>query len=135
MQVKQVRQSFPCSIYLDAAAIKDFTIVLSNEIGEELLIGYDAKQNQYFIDRTKSGKIDFQKNFAARHVAPRLTDNAAMKISLVIDVSSVELFADDGFTVMTTIFFPNKPYNQIRILSTDGILIKKLEYLRLKSIW
>lgn len=126
---------FPCSINLDAAAIKDFTIVLSNEIGEELLIGYDAKQNQYFIDRTKSGKIDFQKNFAARHVAPRLTDNAAMKISLVIDVSSVELFADDGFTVMTTIFFPNKPYNQIRILSTDGILIKKLEYLRLKSIW
>jgi len=58
-----------------------------------------------------------------------------MKISLVIDVSSVELFADDGFTVMTTIFFPNKPYNQIRILSMDGILIKKLEYLRLKSIW
>ena len=131
---KADKPKFPCRINLDAG-IKDFTMVLSNEIGEELLIGYDAKQNQYFIDRTKSGKTDFQKNFAARYVAPRLTDNAAMKISLVIDVSSVELFADDGLTVMTTIFFPNKPYNQIRILSTDGILIKKLEYIKLKSIW
>jgi fructan beta-fructosidase len=58
-----------------------------------------------------------------------------MKISLVIDVSSVELFADDGLTVMTELFFPNKPYNQIHIQSADGILIKKLEYKKLKGIW
>ena len=132
---KADKPKFPCRINLDASGIKDFTMVLLNEIGEELLIGYDAKQNQYFIDRTKSGKTDFQKNFAARYVAPRLTDNAAMKISLVIDVSSVELFADDGLTVMTTIFFPNKPYNQIHIQSAGGILFKKLEYISLKSIW
>lgn len=132
---KADKPKFPCRINLDASGIKDFTMVLSNEVGEELLIGYVAKQNQYFIDRTKSGKTDFQKNFAARYVAPRLTDNAAMKISLVIDVSSVELFADDGLTLMTTIFFPNKPYNQIRMQSTDGFLIKKLEYISLKSIW
>lgn len=58
-----------------------------------------------------------------------------MNISLIIDVSSVELFADDGLTVMTAIFFPNKPYNQIHIQSSDNALIKKLEYINLKSIW
>lgn len=129
------KSKFPCRINLDAAEAKDFSLVLSNEMGEQLLIGYDAKQNQYFIDRTKSGKTDFQKDFGTRHFAPRFTDNPAMKISLVIDVSSVELFADDGLTVMTAIFFPNKTYNKIQLQSADGILIKKLEYIRLKGIW
>lgn len=37
--------------------------------------------------------------------------------------------ADNGLTVMTEIFFPNKPFNQIQIQSPENILIKKLEYL------
>jgi fructan beta-fructosidase len=126
---------FPCRLNLNFEEIKDFSLIVSNDIGEELIIGYDKKQNQYFIDRSKSGKTEFQKEFAARHVAPRFTDNTKMNISLLIDVSSVELFADDGLTVMTEIFFPNKPYNQIHLESSDNILIKKLEYINLKSIW
>ena len=126
---------FPCRINLSLDEIKDFSLVVSNDMGEELVIGFDKKQNDYFIDRTKSGKTDFQKEFAGRHVAPRFTNNSKMNISLIIDVSSVELFADDGLTVMTAIFFPNKPYNKIHIQSPANILIKKMEYIRLKNTW
>ena len=58
-----------------------------------------------------------------------------MNINLLIDVSAVELFADDGLTVMTSVFFPNKPYNKINILAPQNILIKKLEYAGLPGIW
>lgn len=126
---------FPCRLNLVLDEIKDFSLAIANDAGEEVVIGYDKKQNQYFIDRTKSGKTDFQKDFAARHVAPRFTDNGKMNLSLVIDASSVELFADDGLTVMTEIFFPNKPYSQIYLQSPDNAVIKKLEYINLKSIW
>ena len=126
---------FPCRMNFNTEEIKDFSLIISNDKGEELVIGYDKNQNQYFIDRTKSGKTDFQKEFAGRHLAPRFTNNNKMNISLIIDVSSVELFADDGLTVMTEIFFPNQPYNQIHIESPDNIVIKKLEYINLKSIW
>lgn len=126
---------FPCSINLSMDQIKDFSIKLLNNAGEELVIGYEKKGNQYFIDRTKSGKTDFEKGFSARHFAPRFAVGSKMNISLVIDVSSVELFADDGLTVMTEIFFPNKPYNKIYLLSDENIVIKKLEYTSLKSIW
>jgi fructan beta-fructosidase len=131
---KTGKVNIPCRINLSMDEIKDFSLIVSNDKGEELIIGYDKKQNQYFIDRSKSGKIDFQKDFAARHAAPRFTYNKKMTISLVIDVSSVELFADDGLTVMTEIFFPNKPYSKIHIESTDHCLIKKMEYMNLKSI-
>ena len=126
---------FPCRINFSMNEIKDFSIKMFNDAGEELVIGFDKKNNQYFIDRTKSGKTDFEKDFAVRHIAPRFAVGSKMNISLVIDVNSVELFADDGLTVMTEIFFPNKPYNQIHLLSDENILIKKLEYTSLKSIW
>jgi fructan beta-fructosidase len=126
---------FPCRLNLNLDEIKDFSLVISNETGEEIVVGYDKKQNQYFIDRSKSGKTDFHKDFAARHIAPRFTNNSKMNITLIIDVSSVEIFADDGLTVMTSVFFPNQPYNKIHVQSTDAVIIKKLEYISLNSIW
>ena len=98
------------------------------------MIGYDEAQNQFYIDRTKSGKTDFQKDFAAIHTAPRFTSNKKTDITLVIDVSSVELFADKGLTVMTEIFFPNKSYNKIHFQPADNIVINRLEYINLKAI-
>jgi len=55
-------------------------------------------------------------------------------MSLIIDVSSIELFADDGLTVMTEIFFPNKPYNQMLLQSNDKARFNKIEYFELKKI-
>jgi fructan beta-fructosidase len=125
----------PCRINLSMEKLKDFSLVLSNDKGEEVVIGYDKKADQYFIDRTRSGKVDFNKEFAGRHVAPRFSKSDKMDLTLVIDVSSVELFADEGLSVMTEIFFPSKPYHQIHIQSTEGSVIKKLEYSSMKSIW
>jgi fructan beta-fructosidase len=130
---KTARVNLPCRLNLNFQESKDFALTISNDVNEQTIIGYDQKENQFFIDRTKSGKTDFQKDFAAKSVAPRLT-SASMNISLIIDVSSVELFADNGLTVMTAIFFPNKPYNQIHFKSADNLAIKKIEFIKLNSI-
>ncbi len=127
--------TIPCRLNLSIKELRDFSVVLSNDRGEEIIMGFDNVQNQYFIDRTRSGKIDFQKEFSARHVAPRLTTSPVMDFTLVIDDSSVELFADDGLTVMTSIFFPNKPFTSIHLRSSDNVLIEKLEFIHLTSIW
>jgi fructan beta-fructosidase len=115
--------------------LKDFSIVISNPIGEELVIGYDKIKNKYFIDRTRSGRVNFYRDFAATHTAPRFSNNSKMELSLILDVSSVELFADGGLTVMTEIFFPNRPYNKITIQSPEGASVKKLSYGVLKGDW
>jgi fructan beta-fructosidase len=130
-KIRQV--SIPCRIDLVMDKAADLSIVLSNDMGEEVVIGFDQTANQYYIDRTKSGKVDFHKDFAARHVAPRFTTESKMDMTLVIDVASVELFADDGLSVMTEIFFPNKPYNKIHLRSADGAVIRKMNYAQLKS--
>ena len=135
LTTKTGKVELPCRLNLDFEKSTNFSLTLSNDAGEKLVLGYDKGQNQYFIDRTKSGKVDFQKDFAAKHIAPRLADTDKMNVSLIIDISSVELFADDGLSVMTEIFFPSKPYNLISIQSSEVISVKKLEYTQISSIW
>lgn len=125
----------PCRINMALAAINDFTIVLSNKLGENLQMGFDKKNNQYFLDRRQSGETNFHPDFANRHFAPRLATGAAMKCTLIIDESSIELFADDGLTVMTQVFFSHKSYNRIHLLSPNKLLVNQLEYIPLKPIW
>ena len=67
--------TFPCQFDIAINSLKDFSLVLSNDVGEQLVIGYDKKNNQYYIDRTKSGKTSFQKDFAAIHTSPRFAKN------------------------------------------------------------
>ena len=125
--------TFPCRINLSLDK-QDFLLKIFNNIGEEILIGFDKKTNKYFIDRTKSGNAAFNAAFAARHTAPRISNAVEINISLIIDAASVELFADDGLTNMTEIFFPSKPFGQIHFQSAQGLVIKKLEYIGMRSI-
>ncbi|MEJ7738628.1 MAG: glycoside hydrolase family 32 protein [Chitinophagaceae bacterium] len=135
LSTKTNKTPIPGRIDMRLEEIRDFSIVLSNDLGEQVVLGYDVKQRQYYTDRTRSGKVDFHKNFAGKHVAPRLTDAKSMNLSLIIDVSSIELFADDGLSVMTEIFFPSTPYNKITVQSADNVTIKKLSFSHLKNIW
>lgn len=132
---KTGKLNVPCRFNIRLDEIRSFSMVASNDKGEKLIIGYDKELNQYFIDRSASGRTDFQKEFAAKHAAPRITNNKKMNLTLILDESSAELFADDGLTVMTEICFPEKPYNKIDVETNDTVLFKKIEYTELKSIW
>ncbi|MEO8794936.1 MAG: glycoside hydrolase family 32 protein [Daejeonella sp.] len=122
---------FPFSLDISLSEAKDFSIELSNDLNEKLLIGYNGSKNQYFIDRTKSGKVAFEKGFAGIHVAPRFSKDKELNLHLIFDNSSVELFGDDGLSVMTEIFFPNKPYDKLSLTSKEKIHVKQLEYTQL----
>jgi levanase/fructan beta-fructosidase len=88
--------------------------VLSNDLGEKLEFGYDPAKQHFYIDRTKAGKNDFSEKFAPKlSYAPRFTEEKTIQGTIILDKTSIELFLDNGQTVMTEIFFPNAPFNQI----------------------
>ena len=118
---------------LSAPISADFSIVLANEQGNELVVGYEKATNSYYIDRSKAGKTDFEKGFGKRHIAPRLATESPLSLTLLVDVASVELFADGGLTVMTDIVFPDQPFSKVFIKSATGISIPKLTHTRLTS--
>ena len=88
---------------------------LSNAIGEQLEFGYDPSENSFYVDRTKAGKKDFSEKFAhSISTAPRLYTEATIKGTLVLDKTSIELFWDNGETVLTEIFFLNAPFDTMK---------------------
>lgn len=134
LSAKTGKLTGPVRLNLSSEKIESFSLILSNKSGENVQIGYDKATNNYFIDRTRSGKVSFEKGFAKKHIAPRLAKTDAMNLTLIIDKASVELFADNGLTVMTSIFFPDTPFTDISFKSGDNFKIKTLEVNSLKSI-
>jgi fructan beta-fructosidase len=120
-------------ITMSLTTVADFSITISNDLGERVIVGYNKASNNYYVDRVKSGKSDFEKSFAGRYVVSRLSDKPVMDITLVIDKASIELFADNGLTVLTDIFFPNKTYDQV-VCETTGVT-RQLSLTPLSSIW
>jgi fructan beta-fructosidase len=133
LQPKSIANELQLNIDLSKTTAEDLGVVLSNSKGEKVLIGYEKTTNRFYIDRTEGGKKDFEKSFAGRHYAPRISTNNILKLNIRIDVASVELFADDGETVMTDVFFPNEDFNQISLFSTKGMYLMEGQMWALKK--
>lgn len=115
------------AIELTAPHLKDFTLTLSNDLGEVLKMGYDNATGSYWIDRTQAGLNDFNTQFAGRHSAPRISEAQAAQISLYFDRTSVELFADHGLTCMTSLHFPRQPWTHIQVSSHPSMAAGTLQ--------
>ncbi|GAC1381443.1 MAG: glycoside hydrolase family 32 protein [Ginsengibacter sp.] len=132
---KVEREDGPFKISFLSERLKSFSLILSNDFGEELVVGYDQSSNQYYFDRSKSGDVAFEKGFAERHYAPRFSNNSNSDLTLIVDSASIELFADNGLTVMTGIFFPHHIFKNIRIKCNVDFALRYLTFTKLKSIW
>lgn len=110
-----------------------FKFTLSNSVGNELVFGYDPTEEDFFIDRTKAGKTDFSEKFANKTTkAPRTSNSPELRGTILLDKTSIELFFDDGQTVMTEIFFPNAPFDTLSIESKDDGFI--LDYFEIHEL-
>ncbi|WP_162052239.1 glycoside hydrolase family 32 protein [Pontibacter pamirensis] len=117
-------------------AQSSFAVELSNAKDQKVLIGFDATRGQYYINRDKAGENQFSDKFTGIQYAPRLSTDKAFDLRLVVDVASVELFADGGKTVMTSIFFPDEEFTQVRLVADNGELkVTSGQMTELKSIY
>ena len=109
--------------------------VFSDAAGEKVVFGYNPNKQQYWLDRSGSGNTDFSPAFGGTYTAPRLSDGNSLNLEFVMDRSSLEVFADNGVTVMTAVFFSKQPMTRLRVNTTYVYLIRKLSYMSLASIW
>ncbi|WP_299062167.1 glycoside hydrolase family 32 protein [uncultured Polaribacter sp.] len=101
-----------------------YTFKLSNKAGDKLLFGYDNLTKTFFINRKNSGNVKFSQKFANKvSVAPRTSINKNLTGTILLDKTSIELFYDNGETVMTEIFFPNMPFDKLSIQSKNNEFI------------
>lgn len=119
-------------IPLDASK---FDLTFFNQLGEKSILTIEPAKGEVYLDRTHSGKVDFEKGFASKQQA--IISQALPKYSLdiYVDHSSLEVFINDGETIFTSVVFPTTPYASVNIEADSIINIDNLTVSTLKSIW
>jgi fructan beta-fructosidase len=86
---------------------------------EETVVGVDISTGRIFVDRTHSGKTDWSPDFPARVSAPlRHAQDNSIPIEIVVDNNSIEVFAEDGETVLTDLIYPTAASQGIAFFAT-----------------
>ena len=104
--------------------------------GQETVIGYDAEAGELYVDRTRSGRSDFNRNFPGVQRAPLAARNGRVHLHVLVDWSSVEVFADRGQTVITDQIFPDATSDGIELFADGGdATLERLKIQPLRSSW
>jgi fructan beta-fructosidase len=86
---------------------------------EEVVVGIDTATGRIFVDRTRSGKTDWSPEFPARVTAPlKHSQAASLDLEMVVDNNSIEVFAEDGETVLTNLIYPAATSRGLAFYST-----------------
>jgi sucrose-6-phosphate hydrolase SacC (GH32 family) len=116
---------------------REVGVIVRKGANEETVIGYDAHAKTIFIDRTRSGRADFDKRFPGRHAAEvRPVSDGSVSMRILVDRSSVEVFADGGATIITDRIYPSLDSRGTALFARGGAgRLIDLKAWRLRSTW
>jgi fructan beta-fructosidase len=111
------------------------TFRIGNRLGEQLLVRIDRAHHQLELDRSAAGVSDFNAEFTRPQTAPIDAASATLQLRMILDRSSVELFVNDGATVMTALVFPGAPYDSVVLSADRPVELRSGNAYALESIW
>ncbi len=133
----------PCqSEYLITVNLKEttaesFGVKFQNDIGEYFTIDFKSKEGKMYVDRRHSSKTKFNADFYKNiHTAPINFNKEQLDIRIIMDASSAEIFIDNGAVSFTSIFFPSKAFDTVRLMAENGTVhVVDAKTYSLKGIW
>ncbi|MGW7640320.1 glycoside hydrolase family 32 protein [Streptomyces decoyicus] len=105
--------------------------------GHRTRVGYDVGSGELYVDRTASGVINFDENFPGVHRAPlTLPEDGKLQLHILVDASSVEVFAQGGRVCLTDQIFPGAEDTALQAFADGGTArIEELVARKLRSAW
>ncbi|HZS54717.1 MAG TPA: glycoside hydrolase family 32 protein [Bryobacteraceae bacterium] len=98
---------------------REFGWRILQQNGVVTVVGYDRNKGSLFIDRRHSGLVGFSPQFPSRMDAP-LRVSGSLELEILVDRSSVEVFANGGQIAMTSLVFPPAEANAIEAYTRGG---------------
>lgn len=121
---------------IDPGTASSVGIRLRKGTNEATEVGYDVVEQQLYVDRAKSGDVSFHNAFSGRHSGRLPIHQGLVKLHLFLDDSSVEVFGNDGHTVMSERIFPSPDSLKVEVFAVGGqAKFRKISLWKLKSIW
>jgi sucrose-6-phosphate hydrolase SacC (GH32 family) len=128
-----LRAPFELELGLDLRQAGVAELSLGNDRGERTVLRLDAGHRRIELDRRTSGQVAFSPAFAAVEVAPMPADSERVRLTIHVDASSIEVFVNEGETVMTALVFPTAPYDRVTLQGSDGIGLESAHFYALQA--
>lgn len=104
--------------------------------GQETVIGYDRKASEVYVDRTRSGDVSFSPDFPGVQRAPLTARRGVVRLHVLVDWSSVVVFADDGRVLLTDQIFPDPSSEGLALFASGGAAeVTSMTVHRMASAW
>jgi sucrose-6-phosphate hydrolase SacC (GH32 family) len=104
--------------------------------GQYTRIGYDTTTHRLYIDRSHSGDVSFSPAFTPVQSAPLALENGVVHLRVLVDASSVEVYADGGLVTLTDQIFPDPSSTGVQLFATSGTAdLRNLQCWNLVSAW
>lgn len=107
-------------------------IVLEKGNSGKGIVTVDGTQGTLGFDRRQLGQTDFSPKFPGVHTAPLRQAGDKVTVRMLIDRSSIEIFANEGESVVSDLFFTNPGTVG---LDFESAAIRQIKASVLKPIW
>ena len=129
-------QSFELRAAVASSDAQEFGWKLLADASAYTVVGYSRARGEVFVDRTHSGITGFSKDFPARTAAPLALGSAPLQITILVDRSAVEVFAQGGRVAITNLVYPPTGAQAIEFYSREGQTgHMTVDAWRLRSTW
>jgi len=128
-------QVFEMHITMGTSTISGVNLAVKNE--KKVQVGYDPVKKELYIDRGDYADAGFSKAFSAmsRYSVPINPSKNEIKLQIFFDKSIIEVFANDGETVLTMQVFTEEENDGVELFSNGEGKFNLVKFSKLKSTW
>ncbi|MEO1596481.1 MAG: glycoside hydrolase family 32 protein [Pseudomonadota bacterium] len=119
---------------LPQGELEPFGIRFANGNDENVEIAIDMASGKLVVDRTHVGQAVPNPKLVERLEAPLRKGSESLSLRLIKDVASVEVFADEGRSVVSANLFYDAPFDRVETFGPDEVTLGG-EVSVLASIW
>jgi sucrose-6-phosphate hydrolase SacC (GH32 family) len=114
-----------------------FNLSIHTAKDELTTIAIDPSRHRLSVDRSRSGQTTFHRAFVGKHEAPVSFDADQWNVRVLLDTSSIEVFAQDGALAMTELIFPSSKHRRLSLDAKGESLpsVRGITIHALKSAW
>lgn len=118
-----VGKTLDVKLEFSASDATEFGIIVqaTSDWKQQTRIGYNFESQKIFVDRTHSGDVTFDETFATVYHAPLVPNSdGTVRLRVLVDWSSVEVFGGEGEATLTTQIFPSRNATFAQVFSHGG---------------
>lgn len=120
MGKKAAGRSYDMELTIDPGTAERSGVKVLVGNGQETVVGYDATTGEVYLDRTESGTNPNDSFPSVDRAAVTPEADGLIHLRVLVDHSSVEVFANDGAAVITDAVYPDASSTGVSLFAENG---------------